>query len=271
MTPGAVDVTVGIVAWNAAEDLERCLSALPAALGALSAQIVVVDNGSQDGTAAVLAAHAEASVIRNAANRGITPARNEVLERRRGRYVLMLDADTRPAPGSIAAMTGYLDDHPEVGLVGPRLVDPDGSLQLSCRTFPPLLLPFLVRPPLQRAFARRRTLNRHFMRGVDHGSPRAVDWVIGASQCFRASLLAQLGRYDERILSYGGEDTDWCVRVWMAGFEVHYLPSAEVVHAYGHYTRRHPLSRQAFRSFADFFYMQAKHRGHLALLPSRAS
>jgi GT2 family glycosyltransferase len=256
----AVDVTVGVVAWNAEDDLRRCLAALPAALEGVNAQVVVVDNGSGDGTASELAAQPWVESIHNARNRGLTPGRNQVLERVRGRHVLMLDADTRPRPGAVATMVAYLDAHPAVGLVGAKLLDPDGSLQLSCRTFPPALLPFLRRPPLSAVFEHRLTVNQHLMRDYDHATPRAVDWVLGACQCYRASLIPALGRYDERIFSHGGEDTDWCVRVWKAGAEVHYVPAAEVVHAYGHFTRRNPLSRQARRGIVDYFYMQWKHR-----------
>jgi GT2 family glycosyltransferase len=158
-------------------------------------------------------------------------------------------------------MLDYLDAHPAVGLVGPRLVNPDGSLQLSCRTFPPARLPFLRRPPLSRVFEHRRTVNRHLMRDFDHATPRAVDWVMGACQCYTAAMLDAVGRYDERIFSHGGEDTDWCLRVWQAGSEVHYVPSAEVVHAYSHLSRRRPFSRPGRRAVVDYFYMQWKHRG----------
>jgi N-acetylglucosaminyl-diphospho-decaprenol L-rhamnosyltransferase len=260
MTAERPDVTVGIVSWNAADDLRRCLDALPAGLEGLRAQVVVVDNGSRDGTAGVLAGHPTVETIRNHRNVGLTPGRNQILARARGRHVLMLDADTVPLPGAIRTLTEYLDAHPEVGLVGAKLLDPDGSLQLSCRTFPPALLPFLRRPPLAAVFEHRRTVNRHLLRGYDHAAPRAVDWVMGACQCYRADLLPIIGRYDERIFSHGGEDTDWCVRVWKAGREVHYIPDARVVHAYGHFTRRNPLSKQALRGFVDYFYMQAKHR-----------
>jgi N-acetylglucosaminyl-diphospho-decaprenol L-rhamnosyltransferase len=253
-------VTACVVAWNAADDLANLLPALPDAAGGLPLQVVVVDNGSDDATAEVLAAHPDVVVIRNAENRGITPARNQALERVRGRVVLMLDSDTIPRPGSIRVLVDYLDAHPHVGLVGPRLLDPDGTLQLSCRTFPPALLPFLRRPPLARVFEHRRTVNRHLLRHYDHAHPRAVDWVMGAAQCYRASLVERVGPYDERIFSHGGEDTDWCLRVWKAGAEVHYVPAAEIVHVYGHFTRRNPLSKQAVRGLTDYYYMLLKHR-----------
>ncbi len=254
------DITVGVVSWNDAPALARCLAALPRALGGLRAQIVVVDNGSTDATWALLEGRSDLEAIRNDRNPGLTPGRNQILERARGRALLMLDSDTEPLPGSIAVLCAYLDQHPRVGLVGARLLNPDGTLQLSCRTFPPVLLPFMRRPPLASVFEHRATVNRHLMRDYDHATPRPVDWVMGACQGTRGDLARRLGGYDERIFSHGGEDTDWCVRVWKAGYEVHYVPQAAVVHAYGHFTRRNPFSKQSLRGLADYLYMQGKHR-----------
>jgi GT2 family glycosyltransferase len=256
----APDVTIGVVSWNARDQLLACLDALPAALEGLSAQTVVVDNGSSDGTWPLLEQREDVDAIHNARNVGLTPGRNQILARSRGRALLMLDSDTRPLPGSVRTLVEYLDAHPRVGLAGAMLLDPDGSLQLSCRTFPPLLLPFMRRPPLAAVFEHRRTVNSHLMRDYDHARPRTVDWVMGACQCTRGDLARSLGGYDERIFSHGGEDTDWCVRTWKAGYEVHYVPGARVIHDYGHFTRRNPLSKQALRGLLDYFYMQAKHR-----------
>lgn len=257
---GPAGVCVCILAWNAGSDLARCLDALPTAAGGHRLQVVVVDNGSVDDTAAVLAAHPDVEVIRNPRNVGITAGRNQAVALVHEPIVVMFDADTVPGPGSIAVMAAYLADHPNVGLVGPKLLDPDGSLQPSARTVPPVLLPFLRRPPLSRWFEHSRTVDRHLMRGIDLDRPRPVDWVLGACQCYPARLLPLLGPYDERIFSHGGEDTDWCLRVWKAGFEVHHLPEAEVTHVYGHFTRRHPFSRQSRRGLRDFYYMLWKHR-----------
>ncbi len=256
----AFDVSVCVVSWNAANDLARCLSTLRGAAEDLAMQVIVVDNGSTDHTAAVLAGHPEAETIVNDRNPGLTTGRNQALAAVRGRAVLMLDADTIPHPGSIGTMVRYLDEHPRVGLVGAKLLEVDGGLQLSCRTVSPALLPFYRRPPLSRLLERRRMVNRHLMRDFDHATARPVDWVLGACQCYRADLLPRIGSYDTRIFSHGGEDTDWCLRVWRAGYEVHYVPEAEVVHAYGHFTRKNPWTKQSLRALTDFFYVLWKHR-----------
>jgi len=260
MVDRCFDISVCVVAWNAAKELGACLDALPAAAGPRTLEVIVVDNGSSDATGRVLGEHLATVVVRNDRNHGITPARNQALKRASGRVVVMLDADTVPLAGSLEVMADYLETHQEVGLIGPRLLDPDGTLQLSCRRRPTAQLPWLRRPPLARVFEHRRAVNEHLMRDFDHASPRPVDWVIGACQAFRAELPATIGEYDERIFSHGGEDTDWCLRTWTVGLEVHYLPTAEVVHAYGHFTRRRPLSKQALRGLTDYYYMLFKHR-----------
>lgn len=254
------DVSICVVSWNGGEHLRALLPALGDRHDELVAQVIVVDNGSADATREVLAAHPDVQVIRNSQNRGITRARNQALMLVRGRHVLMLDVDTRPHPKAIDAMVSYLDGHPEVGLVGAKLLDPDGSVQESCRTVPPASLPFLRRPPLDRWFERSSLIGRHLMRDFDHQEPRPVDWVMGACQLYRTSLLPTLGAYDERIFSHGGEDTDWCLRVWKAGFEVHYVPDAVIEHEYGHFTRKNPFTKQAVRALTDYYHMIWKHR-----------
>jgi len=260
--PGSArfDLSVCVVSWNGRRHLERLLPSLPAAVGSLTTQVIVVDNGSTDGTAELLARHPAVVVQRNPDNRGITRARNQALLLARGAMVVMLDADTVPQPGSLAALVAHLDANPAVGLVGAQLLNPDGSIQESCRTVPSPLLPFLRRPPFDRLFEHSSLVDRHLMRDFDHAGSRRVDWVMGACQCYRADLLPVLGVYDERIFSHGGEDTDWCLRVWKAGLEVHYVPAARVEHAYGHFTRKNPFTKQALRAVTDYYRMLWKHR-----------
>ncbi len=261
------DVTVGVVAWNAAEHLAALLASLPAALGDLNGQVVVIDNGSADKTREVLAAHQWVEAVTNVRNLGLTPGRNQILDRHRGRHICMLDADTIPEPRSIETLVHYIEANARIGLAGAKLLNLDGTVQESCRTFPPLLLPVLRRGPMGRLFEHRRTVNRHYMRDYDHATPRPVHWVMGACQCYPSALLPRLGRYDERIFSHGGEDLDWCMRIWRTGLEVHYVPDARMTHAYGHYTRRKPLSKQSFRAATDYWGMLYRNRDARTILP----
>ena len=256
----APTVSVVLVAWKAREDALRCLASLREHAG-VPYEAIVVDDGSEDGTPeAVRAAFPEATVLARWPNAGLVAGRNAALPHVRGAYVLMLDADTEVRPGAIPMLLRALERDDRVGLVAPRLVHPDGTLQLSCRRFPPFLIPLMRRGP----YARLRDdppLHRwHMMKDYDHRSERPVAWVIGAAQMWRADLRERLGPYDRLVSSYGGEDLDWCLRVWEAGLEVRYVPDAEVIHVFQQATRRSPFGRKSLRALRDWYYLQWKHR-----------
>jgi len=257
MTP---EVSVVIVAWRAREDVLECLASLEQH-AELAYEAIVVDDGSEDGTSEAVAARFPAvKVIVKGQNEGLAAGRNSALPHVRGRFVLMLDADTIVRRGAIARLTRTLDEQPDAGLVGPRLVYPDGRLQLSCRRWPSFLIPLLRRGPVARLRGETERHRRHMMTDWDHAVERPVVYVIGAAQMWRADLPLRIGRFDERVSSYGGEDLDWCLRVWEAGFQVRYVPEAEIVHVFQQTTRRRLYGRQSWRAFADWYYLQWKHR-----------
>ena len=250
-----------VVAYRAREEVLRCLGSLEAHAGT-SYQAIVVDDGSADGTVeAVTATFPEAVVIGKPVNEGLAAGRNSALPRVRGRHVLMLDSDTELRPGAITAMIEVLDREPGVGLVGPKLVYPDGRLQLSCRRQQPLLLPFARRPPFSWLAPNPKIQRRQMMEDFDHATERPVVWVMGAAQMWRSDLPKLIGCVDERISSYGGEDWDWCLRVWEAGLEVRYVPRAEIVHEWRKVVRHGPFGRHSRRALRDFYYVRWKHRG----------
>lgn len=257
----APDVSIVVVAWRAREDVLRCLGAIREHVGA-SRQVIVVDDGSRDGTAeAVRAAHADVDVISRSVNGGLVAGRNDALPRVRGRHVLMLDADTRVTAGAVETLVAVLDRDARAALVGPKLVHESGELQLSSRRWPPFLIPLLRRGPYARFIDDDPPVHRrHLMKDFDHAHERPVVWVSGAAQMWRRELIERLGPYDRRISSYGGEDLDWCLRVWAAGMEVRYVPDAVVVHALQEVTRRSQFGRKSWRALADWYYLQYKHR-----------
>jgi GT2 family glycosyltransferase len=254
------DVSAVVVAWRAREDVLACLASLQEHAG-LPYEAIVVDDGSDDGTPeAVRERFPEAKVLAKPFNEGLVAGRNAALGLVEGRIVAMLDADTQVRRGALPALVRVLDDHPEVGLVGPKLVYPDGELQLSSRRWPPLLLPLLRRGPLARVLDEPEAHRRHLMMDWGHDERRPVVWVAGAAQVWRADLPKRIGAYDRRVSSYGGEDMDWCMRVWRAGLEVHYVPDAEIVHVWQKMTNRNPFGRQSWRALRDYYYLQVKHR-----------
>jgi GT2 family glycosyltransferase len=247
-------VTVVIVAHSVRDELARCLDSIRRHAG-MPVEVILVDNASTDGTVPwVRGAHPEVSVVELPANVGVA-ARDHGLRRARGRYTMFLDSDACLTDGALPAMVGALDEHPEWGLVGPRLVGDDGELQLSCRRFPPRLLPLLRRPPLASLFEDSPIVRRHLMADADHDRVRPVLYVLGACQIFRTSLARRAGPFDDKVF-LGWDDADWCIRIRDAGGEVVYFPHATVVHSYRRLTHRQPLSRAAWRQLRAHVYFQ---------------
>ena len=258
---GAPDVTAIVIGHDVRDEVLSCIGTLLRYAGRVSLQVVYVDNGSRDGSAdAVQAAFPEAEVVRLPANIGM-PARNEGLRRARGRHRMFLDSDATVTPGALETLVGLLDERPEVGLAGPRLVYPDGRLQLSARRYPPVMLPVLRRPPLGRFFADGRTVRRHLMADDPPTRRRRVEYVLGACQVFRAEAQAAAGEVDERIF-YGPEDADWCLAVREAGYDVVYVPDATVVHDYRRSTAARNVSRLTLRHLRAHAYFLWKWRRH---------
>jgi hypothetical protein len=171
---------------------------------------------------------------------------------------MFLDSDAALTPGALPRMVAALDEHPEWGLVGPRLVYDDGSLQLSARRYPPLLLPLLRRPPLGRLFEDGPTVRRHLMADDPPSAARPVLYVLGACQLFRTDLARQAGPFDDKVF-LGWDDADWCIRIRDAGGEVVYLPEATVIHAYRRLTNRRPVSRAAWRQLRAHVLFQRRY------------
>lgn len=263
MTPAATapvpDLTAIILSHDVRDEVLRCVAALHEQRGDLDLQVIVVDNASTDGTAeALLRAHPDTEVLRVDHNAGM-PAREAGLREARGRLRMFLDSDAVVTPGALQTLVRVFDEHPGIGLAGPRLVYPDGSLQLSARRYPPLLLPLLRRPPLGRWLESGGTVGRHLMRGEPHDRRRRVEYVIGACQVFRAEAHASAGSFDRRIW-YGHDDADWCFAMRLAGWGVAYVPDAVVVHDYRRSSVAKPLSRRSVRQLQAHAYFQAKWR-----------
>lgn len=250
-------LSIVIVTWNAAPYLRKLLASIDAHLGGQDREIIVVDNGSCDETAAVLKEWPDVRAIWNLANRGVARARNQGLRAARGDYLLLLDVDTEVLPGAIEHLVDWMDSHSSVGLVAPRLIDENGSLSYSCRQFPTLWT------KLARLFSflgpARQLLAREFLTDWEHTSPRTVDYVIGACQLIRRAAFEEVGELDEHIF-YGPEDVDYCLRLWQAGREVMYVPASAVIHAEQRVTRRKLFSGlTALHLWAVVYYL-FKHR-----------
>ena len=251
-------VSVVILTWNSVPEIETCLASLPDGL-TVSHEVIVVDNGSRDQTVSVLKTRfPHVSIIANQYNRGVAPARNQGLRCARGEYVLILDDDTIIHLNALDRLVQVLDSQPQVGLCGPKLIDANGQLCLSCRLFPTLLDKLGRRFPsvLTRKAARRVELAE--LADWAHDTLRPVDYVIGACQLIRRRALDEVGLLDERIF-YGPEDVDLCVRMHQAGWQVVYQPAAVVTHAEQRIARS-VFSRLGWKHLRGLAYYFWKHR-----------
>lgn len=220
-------VRVGIVAWNGAAHLARCLAALPAALGDLDAEVVVVDNASTDDAAEVATA-AGATVVRSPTNLGYARGMNRALAGTDADVLVALNPDTVPPQGSLATLVDELLARPDVALVAPRLVHPDGRVQHSVHRFPSLRLAVvanLVPTALLPASVRDRLWLPGAVR-ADRSGP--VDWAIGAVHVLRASAVPS-PPYGERWFMYV-EDVDLCARLHDDGWGRWFVADTTVVH-----------------------------------------
>lgn len=229
---GPVDLSIVIVGTNEKDYIEACLDSLFALRHPLDVETIVVDNASTDGTAAMLDSRfPQVDVIHNSERHPRSKNNNIGIRAAQGKYVLLLDPDTRVLPGALESMVGFLDDHPESGMCGCRLVDETGTLQMSCRTWQTPLTVLLRRTRWGDHPLFRNVVNRHLMADWDHATVREVNWMQGAAITVRREAIEDVGLMDEALMRYS-EDIDWCFRFWKLGWKVHYVPTSTIVHAY---------------------------------------
>lgn len=198
-------------------------------------EIIVVDNGSQDDSVAMLQSQfPQACVIEAGRNLGFSGANNLGIQASRGQYVLLLNSDTLVHPGALQAMIRYLDTHSDTGAAGCRLEYPDGSLQRNCYKFPSPIRAIAENLLLTAAFPNNPILGDY--RAWPHDKVRDVDFIIGAALMVRRTAINQVGLMDEGFFLYS-EETDWCKRMHQAGWRVTFVPDGTVVHLGGHSSR----------------------------------
>lgn len=226
-----------IVNHNSTDCLLACLDSLEKAGREgddAPGRIIVVDNASEDGIDDVVRFHPAVILRKNERNVGFARAVNQALSLSEAPYALLLNPDTVVVPGLFDTVVGYLEAHPETAAAGPRILDGDGALQGSARSFPsPSLMLFGRRSLLTRFFPRSRLAKKSIRNSESNGvSVLDVDWVSGAAMVLRRSAVEDAGFLDERFFMYW-EDVDWCRRMKEKGWRVAYVPSASVIHYVG--------------------------------------
>ncbi|MER3475134.1 MAG: glycosyltransferase family 2 protein [Armatimonadota bacterium] len=250
------DVSVIIVNWNTRDELRECLRSLhPSLHPDVQAEIIVVDNASWDDSVAMVKREfPEVKLIENRLNEGFGKAHNRAAQVAQGRYLLLLNSDARAHPGALKQLVDYADAHPDVGIIAPKVLNPDGSLQYSCRRFPVYEAGLFRNTLLGRLFPQNRFVRDYLMTDFDHAHTMEVDWVSGCAMMIRRETWHQLGGFDEQFFMYC-EDVDLCWRAHEAGWKVVYHPDAVVTHAIGRSTDKavNAMIRQFHHSHRLFF------------------
>ena len=235
-----LELSITICSWNTLEDTRACLASLQDRRAEADFEVIVIDNNSEDGSPAMIAD--EFPWVRLEAlkqNLGFTGGQNMALQMRQAPNALLLNSDTVVHPGALRTLLDYLYEHPEVGLLGPKLLNPDGSLQFSCRRFPNPLAALFRNTPLGKLFPNNRYTREYLMQDWTHEEPRQVDWLSGAALIASEQLIDKIGTLDPEFFMYL-EDVDYAWRAHKAGFQVVYMPTAVITHAIGRSTDKAP-------------------------------
>lgn len=245
MTP---DLSIIIVNWNTCQLLADCLSSIAQTAGNLNLEIIVVDNGSTDGSQLTLKQQfPQVHLVENNQNLGFAKANNQALTLSRGRYALLLNSDTIVLPGALADLVRFADTHSDAGIIGCKLLNADGSLQESWASFPTLWSEILGRN-----FRRRRLVD-------ETSSVYEVDWVGGACMLARPEAMREVGFLDESYFMYS-EETDWCFRMQRHGWKVYYLAGSNIIHLGGGSASRASLT-QLMRLYQSKLHFFQQHYG----------
>lgn len=254
-------VSVLIVSFECRGILEACLDSL-ASNRSDGTEVILVDNASRDGTVELVAErYPWVNLIENTTNVGFARAVNEALDLARGRFLLLLNPDTVLPPDSLDACVAELDGRPDVGMLGCKLVRPDGRLDHACkRGFPTVGSAFYHAVGLSTLFPRSRRFAGYTAGHLGEDEVGLVDAVNGAFMLVRREAIAAVGPLDEQFF-LGGEDLDWCRRFWTHGWKILYWPKVHVIHLKGGSSggRRSWRSHYAFYHSIWLFY-----RKHLA-------
>jgi GT2 family glycosyltransferase len=225
-----MDLSIIIVNYKTRGLLKECLKGIKMVQPKINYEIIVVDNGSGDGTPMMMAEYfPEIKFIASDENLGYAKGNNLGIKAASGRYVMIMNPDIVVFSGALERLVEFMDSRPDIGMVGPKLLNPDKSLQYSCYRFPDFWTPLYRRTPLGKLNFAKKKLDDYFVKDWDHNSIKEVDWLLGGCLLIRKKALEEVGYLDERYFAYF-DDVDLCRSMWAKGWKVVYYPLVSVVH-----------------------------------------
>lgn len=258
-----LDVSIIIVSWNTRDVLRNCLRSIYEQGGKTHFDVVVIDNGSTDGSAKIVRNEfSQVTLVENLDNKGFAAANNQGISIAKGRYILLLNSDTIILDKAIAKAVSFADAHPNAAVVGCRVLNTNKTLQPTCFLFPSILNMLLSASYLYKLFPRNRFFGRERMTWWDRSNAREVDVVTGCFMLVRQEAIEQVGLMDERFFVYG-EETDWCYRFSQAGWKILFTPDAEIIHLGGESTKQAAAQMTLLRRGSKLLFFR-KHKGCFA-------
>jgi len=259
-----MDLSIIIVNWNTRDLLFGCLESLFRTPPAREFEVIVIDNASTDGSALLVRRKfPQVKLFLNQSNKGFASASNQGLRKMRGKLALLLNPDTKILEISIDKMIEFMEAREDVGISGCKIINPDGSLEVSAFPDPTLVheiisgfrsIPFL-----------RKYIERYRIRYLSQSNgAMKVGWVTGACLMIRKETIEEIGYLDEKIFLYG-EDVDWCLRARKKGWKVIYLPHIRIFH-FGGASMQKDLARKIYSFYFKRFYLTQKYRSGMSLL-----
>lgn len=237
-----IDLSIIIVNYNVKEFLKNLLDSINKAAQNLTLEIIVVDNASDDGsTEMIKEKFPDIILIENKSNVGFGKANNQGLKIAKGRFILLINPDTLVAEDTFQKMIEFFDSHPDVGMAGCKILNPDGTLQLACRrSFPGPWTAFTKVTGLSTLFPKSKLFARYNLTFLDENQTYEVDAISGSFMMLRKEVYGKVGGFDEQFFMYG-EDLDFCYRIQKAEYKIFYVHTTQIIHYKGESTKRSTL------------------------------
>ena len=259
-------LSIIIVNYCAKNLLKKCLESILKYEKDTEFEVIVVDNDSKDHSQEMVKSNfPHVKLIENKRNSGFSHGCNQGIRESQGRYILLLNPDTELTPGGFKKMIAFMDSRPEIGICGPKMVDRNGNLQFSCRSFPSYLTAISSsQSVLNRIFPKNPLSRKYLLKDQDHSQIREVDWVSGSCLLVKREMLEKVGLLDQRFFMYV-EDVDLCYRAKMADFSVFYFPPVLVIHYIGKSTQKRKLAMLVEHHRSMYYFYRKHHEANVFL------
>ena len=262
-------ISIVIVSYNVREFLEQALRSLQQSLQHITHEIIVADNASSDGTVHMLKRRfKDVTLIENSENVGFARANNQAIEVSCGDYVCLINPDTIVQENTFTVLLDFFQNYPDAGMVGCKVLNADGSLQLACRrSYPTPWVAFTKIIGLATLFPKSRLFGRYNLTFLDPEKVAEVEAISGSFMLVKKAVIEKIGGLDEDFFMYG-EDLDWCDRIEKPGYKIYYVPDTQIIHFKGESSKKSPFQQRRLFYESMRLFVQKHFKRGTAVIPS---